>query len=570
MRRFFSLLFCAVLAGAGYTYYVAFSRADLPEPSYRFARIERGDIIAAVSASGTINPTSTIIVGTQMSGLVIEILADFNSEVKANAVIARLDATQVRARLDAARADLAQAQAQTRVQKASVQKNLADTDRARAQLADAEAQAARVDVQAADAAQTMARQTELKQSGVATAVTMQAAKTAVDTARAQRASATAQVSSARAAIASLEADRAVAEAQIAAAEAGALQKQAMVRQIEVDLANTEIRSPVDGTVVQRTVELGQTVAASLQAPTLFQIAQDLREMEIYANIDEADVGRVQPGQSVTFSVNAWPGRNFDGVLKLVRLGSQNVQNVVIYTAIITIKNPKLELKPGMTANLRILTDKREGVLLAPNAALRWKPAGVPAEPAASQATSGGLLGQPAMPAPGQTQGGGSGQRANAEFAEAIKLEIKPSTEQQTQIDAVFARMKDQFAQVAAGESDATARRERMRGLREAMAGEIAALLSPDQRALFEGLRERLTASRKAGAAGGQPGQSGRVFVIAGGKAEAVPLRVGATDGAFTEIVSGALEEKRDVIIGGGARPGASGLMPGPPPGGRMF
>ena len=565
MKNIWSLLFLAVLGAAGYHYYVAFSRADLPEAAWRTARVERGDIVAAVTASGTINPTSTIIVGTQMSGLVIEILADFNSEVKAGAVIVRLDSTQVKARLDAARADLMQAQAQARVQKASVQKNLADTDRARALMADAESQVARVDVLVADVAQTMARQNELRQNGVATAVTVQAAKTAVDTAKAQRASAVAQVGSARAAIASLEADRAVAEAQIAAAEAGALQKQALVRQIEVDLANTEIRSPVDGTVVQRTIELGQTVAASLQAPTLFQIAQDLREMEIYANIDESDVGRVQAGQAVTFTVNAWPGRNFDGVLKLVRLGSQTVQNVVIYTAIITVKNPRLDLKPGMTANLRILTDKRENVLRLPNAALRWKPAGTPAETASAQGAGALLGGQPAFPST-QPQGGGNGQRANAEFADAIKAEIKPDAAQQEQIDALFAKSRNQFGQIASGESDPAIRRERMRALRETMAGEIAALLSPEQRALFAGLRERMTASRQAFA----NGQSGRVFVIVNGKPEAAPLRLGASDGAFTEILSGALEEKREVIVGGGAKPGANGLMPGPPPGGRMF
>ena len=573
MRRFLLLLTFAALAGAGYLYYGGLSRADLPEAAYRTARVERGDIVAAVAATGTINPTSTILVGTQMSGLVVEILADYNSEVKARAVVARLDATQVKAKLDAARADLMQAQAQAQVQQANVQKNLADTDRARALLADAESQLARVDVQVADAQRTLQRQTELNQNGVTTGVALQAAKTATDTAKAQRASATAQINSAKAAVTSLEADRAVTAAQIAAAQAAAMQRQAMVRQIEVDLENTEIRSPVDGVVVQRSIELGQTVAASLQAPTLFQIAQDLREMEIYANVDEADVGRVVSGQAVTFNVNAWPGKNFDGQVKLVRLGAQTVQNVVIYTAIITVKNPRLELKPGMTANLRILTDKRSNVLRVPNAALRWKPAGTPAEQATPAAGAGSLLGTPvAGMMPPQPTSGGSGQRANTELADSIKAEIKPDGEQQKQIDAIFANMKGQFAQVAAGESDPVVRRERMRALREAMASDIAALLSPVQRTQFTGLRERLNPGKRGGDSGstGQVGQSGRVFVSAGGKPEAVPLRLGASDGVFTELLSGALDENREIIIGGGARPGANGVMPGPPPGGRMF
>lgn len=572
MRRLFLLLSTAALVGAGYWYYVGMSRADLPEVSYRTARVERGDIAAAVSATGSINPTSTILVGTQMSGLVVEILADYNSEVKAKSIVARLDPTQVKARLDAARADLMQAQAQVRVQQANVQKNIADTDRARAVLADTESQLVRVDVQVADAARTLTRQIDLNQSGVTTGVAVQAAKTAADTAKAQRVSAAAQINSAKAAIASLEADKLVAVAQIAAAEAGAMQRQAIVRQIEVDLENTEIRSPVDGVVVQRSVELGQTVAASLQTPTLFQIAQDLHEMEIYANVDEADVGRVLPGQAVTFSVNAWPGRNFDGVVKLVRLGSQNVQNVVIYTAIITVRNLKLDLKPGMTANLRILTDKRANVLRLPNAALRWKPAGAPVEQPGA-AAGGNLLTPTVVAMPQIQQGGGAGQRANAEFAEAIKVEVKPDAAQQQQIDAIFAAVKGQFAQVSGAENDPAVRRERLRSLRETMANDIAALLSPAQRTVFAGLRERLNASRRGGAdsaAGAQPGQSGRIFVNIGGRPEAVPVRIGATDGVFTELLGGALEENREIIVGGGARPGASGMMPAPPPGGRMF
>jgi len=151
--------------------------------------------------------------------------------------------------------------------------------------------------------------------------------------------------------------------------------QAVLREVEVDLANTDIRSPVDGVIIQRSVELGQTVAASLQSPTIFTIADDLHRMEIAVSVDETDVGRVKPGQSVAFTVSAYPGREFEGKVKHVRLGSQTVSNVVTYTGIVSIENPKLELLPGMTASARIETDSRVSALLAPNAALRWKPAG---------------------------------------------------------------------------------------------------------------------------------------------------------------------------------------------------
>jgi HlyD family secretion protein len=183
----------------------------------------------------------------------------------------------------------------------------------------------------------------------------------------------AQLTSAKAQLAGLAADLRVAEAQLAASAAQITQREAMARQIEVDLRNSEIRAPVSGVVVQRQVELGQTVAAALQSPTLFLVADDLRQMEISANIDEADVGRIKPDQRALFTVSAFPGRTFEGTVKQVRLGSQTVQNVVIYTAIVSIENPDLELLPGMTATLQIETDRRDGVVRVPSAALRWRP-----------------------------------------------------------------------------------------------------------------------------------------------------------------------------------------------------
>lgn len=567
MRRLL-MLALLLLAGAGGWAYVDRSRAAQPEASWRTQKVDRGAIVAAVSATGTINPISTVIVGSQMSGLVKEIRVDFNSRVKAGDVVARLDDTQVRARLEGARADLAQAQAQVAVQQAQRLKNAADAERARAQLADVEAQMRRLDLVIADAEKTFQRQAELNARGVASAVTLQQAKTALDTQRAQRASAQAQIGSAKAAIAALEADAKVIEAQGLAAQATAQQRGAVVKQIEVDLSNTEIRSPVDGVVVQRQIELGQTVAASLQSPTLFLIAEDLARMEIYANIDETDVGRVREGQTVSFTVNAWPARTFEGRLKLVRLGSQTVQNVVIYTAIVSVENPRLELKPGMTASLRIVTDRRENVLRLPNAALRWRP------PAAAPATSaapanplgGGLAGGPTGgfgPPGGPGAGGqGAGGRAMADLAEAIRSELKPDAGQQKRIDDILASARGRFAQ-AMGAGEGAARGERLRAIREEIAREIEATLTDAQKPLFAALNQRLSAQRggpggRGQAAGAQPG---RVFVVGpDGEPQAVALSLGSSDGTMTEVLSGPLAEGQDVIVGGGAAKPATSIF----------
>lgn len=507
------------------------------ENNYRFAKAERGEIVATVSATGTINPTTTVIVGSQLSGQVVQILADYNSEVKADQVVARLNSDQIRARLDAARADLEQMRAQKLVQQGQIEKVKAETERARAAQADAEAQVARNEALLGDSQRIFERQSELRARGFA-------AEQAHDTARANRDaqqaalnSARAQVASAKAAIASLAADLQVAQANLVAVTAQIAQREAAVRQIEVDLRNTEIKSPVSGVVVQRNVELGQTVAASLQAPELFRIADDLRRMEISANIDETDVGRIKAGQRASFTVNAFPGRSFEGTVKQVRLGSQTVNNVVIYTTIVSIENPRRELLPGMTANLRIETDRREDVVRVPNAALRWRP------PAAAETPAAGQAAAPDRPP-------AAGGRSNvADFVEAVKSELKLTAAQSQAVDEAVADMRRSFAAVM-GEQDQNARRERARALRRELEDRISAALDEPQRAAFSAIRERF-------ADGGRQAQTARVFVLgADRKPQAVTVRIGASDGAQTEVVSG-LAAGTEVIIGGGPRPAAA-------------
>jgi HlyD family secretion protein len=532
MRRRLPLIALSIFAVLAAALYFGPGWNGAPaEGSYRTAKADRAEILATVNATGTINPITTVIVGSQLSGQVVEILADYNSEVKAGQVVARLNSDQIRAKLDAARADLAQTRAQRLVTEGQIEKVRADTDKARATLADMEAQVTRNEALLADAERIYQRQNELRSRGFAAEAALDTARTTRDAQAAALNSARAQVNSARAAINGLAADLRIAEGNLQAVTAQIQQREATVRQIEVDINNSEIRSPVSGVVVQRNVELGQTVAASLQAPTLFLIADDLAHMEIAANIDETDVGRIKSGQRASFTVNAFPGRTFDGTVKQVRLGSQNVQNVVIYTTIISIENPRRELLPGMTANLRVETERRENALRIPNAALRWRPQADTA-PASPQAG-----GAPASP----PRGGNS-----AEFIAAIKAELKPTAEQMHEIDAGMAELRQIFV-AGVADGDANARRERFRLARRDLEQRIAAVLTPEQKPVFEEIVSRF--SEQAG----RTTQSGRVFVVGrDGKPQGVTIRIGATDGGYTEVVAG-LDAGAEVIVGGGGR-----------------
>ncbi len=557
MRRLPTIVvLLAVAIGAGVYLFAGWSGAPA-EGSYRTAKADRGEVVATVSATGTINPTTTVIVGSQLSGQVVEVLADYNSEVKADQVVARLNQNQIRARLDAARADLAQMRAQKLVTQGQIEKVRAETEKAKAAQSDMEAQVVRNEALLADAERNLVRQTELRSRGFAAESTHETAKATRDAQQAALNSARAQVNSAKAALMSLGADLQIAQANLEAVNAQILQRQAAARQIEVDLQNSEIRSPVSGVVVLRNVELGQTVAASLQAPELFRIADDLRKMEISANIDETDVGRIKPGQRVAFTVNAFPGRTFEGVVKQVRLGSQTVSNVVIYTTIISIENPQRELLPGMTANLRVETERRENVVRIPNAALRWRPPVAADQPLVT-------ANEPAAAPDGGQQrrgpggpGGAPGGNNSAEFITTLKSELKLTPAQIKDVDAAAADMRQNMMANAGAGGDANARRERFRAARAELEQRIAGILTPEQKPVFEEI-----VKRNANARDNRATQSGRIFIVGkDGQPQGVTVRIGATDGGMTEVVSG-LNAGAEVIVGGGPRT-AAGQRGGP-------
>ncbi len=313
---------------------------------YRLARIERGPLTSAVAASGTLNAVTTVQVGSQISGQVKEIYADFNTPVKAGQVIARIDPETFELRVNQARADLDAAQSAVAV--------------ARSGLAAQMAELGRVKVNLADAQRDYERKKALVEKSFISPSELDKARTLLEATREQQKAVQAQMR--------------VGEAQVQSALAAVKQRESLLKQAQVDLERTIIRAPVDGTVILRNVDAGQTVAASLQAPVLFTIARDLRDMQVEAAIDEADVGRLRAGLPATFTVDAFPRRSFAGEIVQIRKSPVSVQNVVSYTVVISARNPDLALLPGMTANVRIVVEQRDAALKVPNAALRFRPA----------------------------------------------------------------------------------------------------------------------------------------------------------------------------------------------------
>ncbi|WID97797.1 efflux RND transporter periplasmic adaptor subunit [Bosea vestrisii] len=503
---------------------------------YRTAAIDRGRITASVRATGTLTPMTTVVVGSQLSGQIVEILADYNSQVKAGQVVARLNSDQIKTRRDAAAADLQQAKADLVVKRAQLARAKVARTKANSTVNDLEAQRDRTRAQLADAKRTYDRQNELFTRGAGAQQGLDSARTQVEIQTATLASNEAQIASLQAEISGLDADIALAEGQVQSGEALIAQRDAKLKDILIDLERTDIRSPVDGVVVQRQVDLGQTVAASLSAPVLFQIAQDLRTIDIYANIDEADVGRLKVGQEVSFSVNAYPNRTFQGKVQMVRLGAQTIQNVVTYTGVVRVENRDLALLPGMTANLQIVTDDRQDVLRVANAALRFRPLGGPtALPAAA----------PAETPAGRAGGGG---RAAGALRERIDEEVQPTPEQKQAIAAIMSEQRAGNRQATAGLSEEE-RRAAFRAARSELRAKVAAVLDPERRAKFEALIQE---GRPAAQSEVTPG---RVYVLDGqGQPKPVAIRLGPSDGAFTQILPAAgIAEGIEVLIGGGPR-----------------
>jgi HlyD family secretion protein len=372
MKKLIVLLVVLACLGSGaWAFYNSRSR---PEPQVTTLPVSRGDVAETVQATGTLEAVTTVDVGTQVSGVVQDLYADFNQIVRKGQVIARLDPSILQTQIES--------------QKANVVRAEADLERLRVALADAKQ---KLDRAQAMFAKELVPRTELENADLAV-------KTA--------------------------------DAQIKSSEASLSQSRASLNQAQVNIGYTVIHSPIDGIVISRNVDPGQTVASSMNAPTLFVIAADLSKMQVLANIDEAEIGRMRPGQSVNFRVDAYPTEQFIGAVEQVRLQPTVVQNVVVYSTVIAVPNPQLKLKPGMTANVVIEVARRNNVLRVPAAALRFRPTElmftVLNQPMPPEARGGGRGGSGGGGGRDGRRGGNPGQQGNAPPAASTSSPAAPA------------------------------------------------------------------------------------------------------------------------------------------------
>jgi HlyD family secretion protein len=542
MRRIVSVVVVAVLVGGGVVAYL-YTQSGGNAPKYRMARVERGPLTAAVSATGNLNAVVIVQVGSQVSGQIKELLVDFNSIVKKNQVIARIDPDIFEAKVNQAKADLDSSRAAVLNQEAQVERARADVDNARAALVEAKAFTAKALVQSVDAKRDFDRKTELFGRQLIAKSDLDTSQATYDAAGAQLDSTRAREQALTSGIQSALAQLRVAQAAHESARAQVQQKDAALRQTQVDLDHTTIRAPVDGVVVSRQVDVGQTVAASLQAPVLFTIAQDLTRMQVETSVDEADIGRIKLDDRATFTVDAFPGETFVGTVTQIRKAALVVQNVVTYTVVVAVSNPTGKLVPGMTANVKLVTAEKSSVLRVPNAALRFRPPGAEAGAPDAQPRGGGPS--------------GGGPPSLEQIRERLVRELKLDQDQQKKLEPILQDSREQLrALQGLPEAD---RRARGQKIREASRTKIREILTDAQKARYEEIAG-------ASAGEGRAAIRGRVWVIGpDGKAVDVALTLGLSDGSATEILRGEIKEGQEVIVGlvGGGRTGGPQPAPGP-------
>ncbi|HQP35786.1 MAG TPA: efflux RND transporter periplasmic adaptor subunit [Polyangiaceae bacterium] len=438
----------AIIAAAGIFAWRKFGPADKPAVQYDTVKVERGNVVSRVTATGTLSALVTVQVGSQVSGRIQALYADFNSPVKKGQKLAKLDPQSFQA----------------------------SVAQANAQLISARGNRAKVEAQAANTKAQYERAKQLAEKKLI-------AESELDTAKA---------------------NMLVSQADLLSTAGSIEVASANLKQARINLAYTDIVSPVDGIVISRAVDVGQTVAASLQAPTIFTIAEDLRKMQVDTSVAEADVGKLEPQMPATFTVDAFPNIQFKGIVRQIRNAPVTVQNVVTYVTVIDVDNPDLKLRPGMTATVTFISANRENVIRVPNAALRWKPA--------ADAAAAGSSGRPM----------GSGRR----FREG-------------------------------GGPPASA------------SGDVPALAGSGQGPAGSASADTATAPATPGRGRGRDGSGGAsdrktVYVMRDGKPTRIPVRVGISDGSYTEIVDGPLQEGDELITGSSDGGGAStsGARPG--------
>lgn len=381
-------LVCVAGVGLGYAY-----SEEGSAPTFLTAPVERGAIANLIRATGTVDAVITVDVSSELSGRIADVFVDFNDVVKAGQRIAELDRRIFVARVDEAKAALKVAKATELVEQAALERAGVAVANAQTAREMAEDQVAAVQAKQGEAERELQRKVQLAGKGVVADRDLGQARMLRDAGAADLRASLAQVKLKAKAIATAEAELRMADANLENARAVVEQKQATLDQAEADLERTVIRAPIDGVIIKRDVNPGQTVAVSLEAKTLFKIAKDLGEMEVHGKIDEADVGQLKAGQAARFTVDAYPSRTFAGRVLQIRKAPEVVQNVVTYTAVISAPNPDLLLLPGMTAVVQIAVSSTGETLTIPNQALRFRPSGT--APSPKTATP---VGSPGIPA----------------------------------------------------------------------------------------------------------------------------------------------------------------------------
>lgn len=503
-------------------FFVTRQKSDL-EP-YRTQPVTQGAITKSVSSSGTLQALITVEVGSQISGQLKRVLVDFDDKVVQGQVLAQIDPQTQESRLLSARAELEASQQGLN----SAQANLAQT-------------VANSKVSESDFNRTKI----LHGQGIVAPAALEQAQAKLDSARAEIR---------------------VSEAGVRSAAARLQQSRATVQSTQIDLGRTIIRSPITGVVVDRKVDEGSTVAASLNAPVLFTIAQDLAKLELKILVDEADIGQVKVGQPVNFTVDAFPADRFTAVITQVRKQPETQNNVVAYVVIAEAENPDLKLLPGMTANAEIILERHRDVLRVATAALRWVPADqqTAAAPSAARGGFGGGGGFGGPPGGGGGNRGGAaggGGRGGANLQFAID-QLDLSKAQTAKVEAIMAaqRAEAQKAQAAMQKEtqrgasvDRAAFQKSMRDRQAKTRETVEALLTPAQKAKLQ----QLMSGQVKGAL-----PRGQVFVLRNGKPVRIGVGVGVTDGQNTQVVSSELKQGDLVIISGGPKPKAAAAAGG--------
>jgi HlyD family secretion protein len=543
MKKLILIVIVVLAVGAAVGAY--YMRKGGVEPTVTTLPITRGDIAEVIQATGTLQAVETVDVGTQVSGVVQALHADFNSIVKRGQIIARLDPSLI--------------QTQIEQQQANVIRSEADLDRLKVNLADAR--------------QKLERAKELSARNLIPKTELEAAELNVKTQ----------------------------ESQIKSSEAGLNQARSQFNTQQVNLGHTVIRAPIDGIVISRNVDQGQTVAASMSAPTLFVLAADLTKMQVLANIDESEVGRMRPGQPVTFRVDAYPTQTFTGTVEQVRLQPSTVQNVVTYQTVIAVPNPEYKLMPGMTATVSVEIARRNNVLRVPNAALRFRPTADTFQalnlpvPEDLQRMAGG----PGMGAGRRGGGPGGGAPGGAQQSAPAANQPHGEPQGQAQPPAGSPEARGGGDQPTGGEGRAgrgggrggfdpnMTPEERQRRMEERMAS-----MTPEERAQFQA---RMGQGRQGGGTAQAPrpnqpaGLQGtnattidalfaplpptetrsRLWVWGNGELKAINVRLGISDGTHTELIEGSgLQQGTEIVsnVTTGLEPAS---RPGQSPGGAV-